>query len=101
MLKAVDAVLRLTTDKPALAIAYNEQGLALLASADGDGVILVHDAETGKLLLRLRETPGTIFGLSFRGDGKVLAAAGRDGVFLWDVTPGNEGEILTAGRAPQ
>jgi thiol-disulfide isomerase/thioredoxin len=36
VLKAVEAVLRLTTDKPALALAYNEQGLALLASADGD-----------------------------------------------------------------
>ena len=72
-LKAVEVVLRLTTEKPALAIAYNEQGLALLASADGDEGRLKQAEAAFRNVISLANPPRAHFNL-----GVALLRQGRD-----------------------
>lgn len=73
VLKAVEAVLRLTTEKPALALAYNEQGLALMASADGDEERLKQAEAAFRQVIALANPPRAHFNL-----GVALLRQGRD-----------------------
>ena len=73
VLKSVEMVLRLTTDKQALSIAYNEQGLALLASADGDQDKLKQAEAAFRQVIALGDPAPAHFNL-----GVALLRLGRD-----------------------
>ena len=73
VLKAVEAALRLTTDKPTLALAYNERGLALLASAGGDEDRLKEAEAAFRQVISLADPPRAHFNL-----GVALLRQGRD-----------------------
>jgi RNA polymerase sigma factor (sigma-70 family) len=63
-----------------------------LARADGD-TVRVEDVATGKELLRLGATPylGNVGYIAFSGDGRKLAAGGRqEAVVTWDAATGKE-----------
>jgi RNA polymerase sigma factor (sigma-70 family) len=60
-----------------------------VASAGGDGVILLWVSATGQVLHTLAGHCGAIHALAFAPDGKTLASAGADGTIrLWDPTTG-------------
>ncbi len=73
VLKSVETVLRLTTDKQALAIAYNEQGLALLASAGDDQDKLKQAEAAFRQVIALSDPAPAHFNL-----GVALLRLGRD-----------------------
>lgn len=57
-----------------------------LASAAGDRLIKVFDAESGKETHRFAGHTGHVLGLSWKADGKTLASSGADNVIkLWDL----------------
>jgi WD40 repeat protein len=58
---------------------------AMLAVATDTGVRLLNPA-TGGLIATMSRGNGMVGTLAFAPDGRTLAAAGRDGVWLWDVT---------------
>ena len=73
VLKSVEAALRLTTDKQQLAVAYNEQGLALLALAGDDPGKLKQAEAAFRQVMAHNDTPTAHFNL-----GVALLRQGRD-----------------------
>lgn len=73
VLKSVEAALRLTTDKQELAVAYNEQGLALLALAGDDQGKLKQAEAAFRQVMALNDPPAAHFNL-----GVALLRQGRD-----------------------
>ena len=70
-------------------LAFSPDG-AVLASGDGNGVIRLWDADTGRPRPPLRQE-NEVHGLTFSRDGRRLATAGRDNsVRLWDWAEGVE-----------
>ena len=60
-----------------------------LASAAGDRLIKVFDAQTGEVIRRLAGHAGQVLGLGWKADGKMLISGGSDNVLkLWDVEQG-------------
>ncbi len=71
-------------------VAFNADGsrFAVGSSSDGTGEVRIYETESGKLLHKLPQQ-GAIFTVSFSSNGKVLAAAGFDGmVRLYDAESG-------------
>jgi WD40 repeat protein len=70
---------------------------ALLAVSDGDGMIRVYDAATGKVRHRYRGHTKWVGGLAISADGKLLASSASkpadNAVHLWDL--GKEKELLS------
>ena len=61
----------------------------VLASASGEGIILLRHPVTGRMLHPpLKGHQDWIWDLAFSGDGKMLASAANDGVRLWNVETG-------------
>ena len=87
------------------AVALSPDGKLLAAGGDRPhGVVLVWDAETGKLLHRFDRLPGPVTSLAFSPDGKSLACGSGTGptgspqvkpVVLWD--PASGGELRRLG----
>jgi WD40 repeat protein/tRNA A-37 threonylcarbamoyl transferase component Bud32 len=91
----------LSKNEPAEALAFDSEGRRLAVARDyplsdsGEKIypIFVHDAETGTCLHRLR-SPGYVYGLSWREDGRRLAGAAADGnVYVWE--PPSERPVKT------
>ncbi len=60
-----------------------------LASAAGDRLIKIFDAQSGETIRRLAGHTGHVLGLSWKADGKLLISGGSDNVLkLWDVEKG-------------
>jgi WD40 repeat protein len=73
-----------------------------LAVGTNRGLVSLHDAATGREILKLKGHGGSINGMAFSPDGKRLASSSNtDGIRLWDVTTGHEVFIIrqpNAGR---
>jgi dipeptidyl aminopeptidase/acylaminoacyl peptidase len=76
LLKAYEAVPGRIYD-----VAFNPDGsrFAVGSSLDGTGEVRIYETESGKLLHKLPQQ-GAIFAVTFSASGKVMAAAGFDGV---------------------
>ncbi|MGD2078324.1 MAG: protein kinase, partial [Chloroflexota bacterium] len=62
-----------------------------LATSNGQGTVIIWDANTGDSLLTLRGHSDETFGVDFSPDGKQLAAASYDGTaIIWDVQSGQQ-----------
>ncbi len=60
-----------------------------LASAAGDRLIKIFDAQSGETIRRLAGHTGHVLGLSWKADGRMLISGGSDNVLkLWDVEKG-------------
>jgi WD40 repeat protein len=71
-----------------------------LASAGGDGSVLLWDARDGSLLGEpLQHGLGELTGLVLAAGGRVLVAAGGRGARTWDAQTGAPGPMLGPGRA--
>ena len=53
-----------------------------------DGKLVMVDLDTGRELMQWQAHAGAIDGLAFSRDGKRVASAGADGLFLWDAASG-------------
>ena len=68
------------------AFAFSPDGRTI-AVGKWDSPIQLWDLETGELKRELKEVSESIYGLVFSHDGR-LAAAGREGVYIWDAATG-------------
>jgi WD40 repeat protein len=67
--------------------AYSPDG-ATLASGDGNGSVRLWDTATSRQKARLDGHPGGVQWLGFLDGGKILAAATKEDLWLWDAIPG-------------
>ena len=75
----------------------------LLATAAGDGVVRLWNAETGEQWNRFNNRSGTVFALAFCTIGRqqLLVTAAEDGsVRFWDVLAGHQERSIVAHRGP-
>jgi len=84
------------------------QDSKLLAVTTIEGQVTLLDVSTSQPISRslASSTSGQLYGVSFSPDGKILAAGGVGGIFLWDVTTGElitetSPEALNYGGSPQ
>ncbi len=71
-----------------LSVAFSPDGKTL-AGAGGDGVVVLWESETGKVLRKLSKHEGAAIALAWSADGKKLAVGGEDHVLnVWDVATG-------------
>jgi hypothetical protein len=71
---------------PVFGVVFSPHG-RWLATASGDGAIIVWDVATGAELAKLVEHTGVVYGLALSPDGRRLASAGMDRtVNIWDVS---------------
>ena len=69
-------------------VAFSPDG-KILASASGDGTVMLWYVHTGTHLLTLKGHLRSVTSVVFSPDGKTLASASDGIVFLWDFTPDN------------
>jgi WD40 repeat protein len=80
------------------AVAFSPEG-KLIASAGRDGLVLVWDAETGKLRHRLTAHHPAALSLAFAPGGATLASGGGDRVIrLWNLSNGRSLRTLAGHR---
>lgn len=61
----------------------------LLALANAEGVITLHDVTTGEIIRQIQAHTDTIFALAFSPDGQLLASSSQDcTIRLWEVSTG-------------
>jgi WD40 repeat protein len=78
-------------------VAFNPKEPAVVGSASVDGTIKLWNARTGKTLLNLRDPNGSVYGLAFSPDARLLATVGQEkNVKLWDTKTGNRINTLSA-----
>jgi WD40 repeat protein len=67
-----------------------------LATGGFDGIIRLHEADTGKerLLTQVRPNQGTLKEAAFTADGQTLATLDETGIRLWEVTSGKEIRLI-------
>lgn len=71
-------------------VAFSPDG-ALLASSSNDGVVIISNAQTGDVRHRLKLDAQGVYALAFAADGRrLVAAAARKDVTVWDVSTGTE-----------
>ncbi|HTU93815.1 MAG TPA: WD40 repeat domain-containing protein [Gemmataceae bacterium] len=71
-------------------IAYSPDGRTLASGGD-DGVLILRDAATGKMLRQLKAPKGSIHSLVFSRDGGSLFSSGGDSpIRVWDAAAGKE-----------
>ncbi len=73
---------------------------ARVASGDVEGVVLVHELETGRELARLAGTSGNVRSLAFSRDGTRLLVACTRGIEMWDIDAGRRFEARAQFRQP-
>ncbi len=77
-------------------VAWSQQGMLAAASAEGEGIVEIRDAETGARVRSLQAHDGAITGLAFSRTGAMLATTGGDGMLkVWD---SSSGELLSRVR---
>jgi WD40 repeat protein/tetratricopeptide (TPR) repeat protein len=82
-----------------LSLAYSPDG-SLLATGTGYGSLVVRDAETGAIKIRLQGHDAGIPAISFDTAGQRLASGDRNGrVFIWDVATGEKLQELKVGNS--
>lgn len=71
---------------------------SLLASAEENGAICLHDARTGKVIRKLKGHKESVWDMIFSVDGRCLISSSADGTIrLWDVARGRELNQLKGG----
>ena len=91
-----------TDPKGVYAVAFSANG-QLLASADGNGTLLVWNPATGRPVgAPIKQSGGIVGGMALSPNGKLLAAPGGDGtVWLWNPATGRPvGVPLHVASAP-
>ena len=69
----------------ARSVAFNHDG-TLLASGDGDSVVVIHDVAGGTVLRTLQGQPGKIDSVAFSADGRRLVSGSNNRtIYLWDM----------------
>ncbi len=73
-----------------LSLAYSPDG-RFLACGQGDGMVRIYGAVTGKELAQWQGKQGGIRALAFRRDGHLLASGGENGtILIWNVPAGED-----------
>jgi WD40 repeat protein len=81
-------------------VAFSPDGKRL-ASASGDGSVILWNVEYRRPLTTLKGQKGAVYSVAFSPDGKLLASAGRDAtVVLWDLASSQPRPLLGSHKAP-
>jgi WD40 repeat protein len=81
---------------PRVAFAPDRKALAVIGE---DGWVRIYDPENGRLLRRWRGPVGDPYALTYSPDGRTLAAAIDNEVYLWDAATGMERRRLAGDAA--
>jgi hypothetical protein len=74
----------------------------VVATAGYDRKIILHDAESGKIIRELTGHNGAVFDLQFSPDGSLLASASADATIkIWHVATGERFDTLSQPQAEQ
>jgi WD40 repeat protein len=74
-------------------------GTDVLATADGDNVVLLRDPRNGEVRKRLRGHASPVTALAFSPDGKILVSTAEDRTIrLWDPATGSARGVLNVSR---
>jgi WD40 repeat protein len=90
---------QLPTDAEAQTVAFSPDGRFLAVGASQTGATYLYNVATGQLaaILKVRGS-GSISGVAFSPDGKLLASSSADGqIYLWDVSAGTLAATLKYG----
>jgi serine/threonine-protein kinase len=90
---------KLEHESPVVALASQGQRLV---SADRGGVLKLWEIQDGspRSLKSLHGHKGPLTALALRADGRMLASAGPQGLFLWDVNNDRPTHVLPVGTIP-
>ncbi len=77
-------------------------GLNRAITGGGDHRVCVWDIDNGSLVKEFKDLTGPVYCTAISPDGKLAAAAGRQGViYVWDVTTGKPVTTIIPERAPE
>ncbi|HEY7154640.1 MAG TPA: sigma-70 family RNA polymerase sigma factor [Gemmataceae bacterium] len=85
--KARMGTLRLRHRSMTASAAFTRDGKTVIVG-DANGFVVYWDVATGREVRRLKRTPGVIYALAITSDGKTLASAARNQIYLWEIASG-------------